>query len=85
MALLEFTEAFKTKKQAKLKSVPNRKPLVIKIAEILAVLYVGLSRYILPVLGFGSLTTAAFLQDTRLGFVALGISLLIFDYGKGSK
>lgn len=84
MALLEFTEAFKRTKTAKLKSVPNRKPLVIRIAEVLAVIYVGLSRYILPVSAFGSLVAAAWLVALPLGLVALGVALLILDYGRGS-
>ena len=82
MALLEFTEAFTKKKTAKLKSVPNRKPLVVRIAEVLAVIYVGLSRYILPVLGLGSLVAAGFTYEEWLGLVILGISLLLLDYGK---
>lgn len=82
MALLEFAEAFTRTKSAKLKTVPNRKPLVIRIAEVLAVIYVGLSRFILPVLGLGSLVTAAWLVALPLGLVALGVALLVLDYGK---
>jgi hypothetical protein len=85
MALLEFSEAFTKKKAEKLKSVRTRKPLVIRIAEVLAVIYVGLSRYILPVLGLGSLVTAAWTISLPLGLLVLGIALLILDYGRRTE
>lgn len=84
MALLEITTAFKEKRAQKLRVVKQRKSLARIMGEVLGVLSVRLSSYVLPVLGLGSLTAAAWLVALPLGLVALGVSLLILDYGRGS-
>lgn len=84
MALLEFSAAYKEKRATRLKAVKNRKPLAVRLGEILAVLITWLSPYILPVLGLGSLTYAAFLVALPLGLVAVGISCFLLDYWRGS-
>lgn len=84
MALLEFSAGFKEKRATRLKAVKNRKPLVRSLGEILAVIVTWLGPYILPVLGLGFLTVAAFLVALPLGLVAVGISCLILDYWRGS-
>jgi len=84
MAILEMSAAFKSKRAERLKAVPNKKPLAVKLGEILAVFLTWLSPYILPVLGLGSLTYAAFLVALPLGLVAVGLSCFILDYWRGS-
>lgn len=84
MALLEISAGFKEKRAERLRSVPNRKSLGRKLGEVLGVISVKVSKYSLPVLGLGAFTTAAWGQDWKLGLVALGISLFVLDYGRGS-
>ena len=84
MAISELSAGFNEKREARLKAVKNRKPLAFKLGELLAVLITWLSPYILPVLGLGSLTVAAFLVALPLGLLAVGISCFILDYWRGS-